>query len=92
MFVKFVLPFFSVHFDEWKDDILEKITGIQACTRSLQNVSSWGKRMNEPSLIKESPRLKKVSASIISWHGEGNRRSRTKPKPGGERGLYDILI
>ena len=65
MYVKLALPYFGKHFDLWKDNILNLIKELQYCTRCLQNVSSWGKRNNELSVVKETPKLKKVLEIFI---------------------------
>ena len=65
VYVKLVLPYFGKHFELWKDDILNLIKELQYCTRSLQNVASWGKRKNELSVVKESPKLKKILEVFI---------------------------
>ena len=65
VYVKLVLPYFGKHFDLWKENILVLIKELQYCTRCLQNISSWGKRNNELSVVKETPKLKKVLEIFI---------------------------
>ena len=50
--------------------------------------SAWSRDLDElvvqvvgRSFKLDPPKLKKASASMISWHGDGKRRSNTKPKP-----------
>ncbi|GMH75221.1 hypothetical protein TrLO_g9395 [Triparma laevis f. longispina] len=64
-YVKIVLPYFGQHFDALEDELLRSIKEIQLLTRSLQNITSWGKRENDLALIKETPKVKKTLELFI---------------------------
>ena len=64
-FIQKAIPFLETHFEAHQHQILSCISNVQRITRQLNVISSHGKRVKDPLLSKEAPRVKKVCEVFI---------------------------